>query len=34
MKDGKVIPEDDTLYAQITKKYLVDEINPKNRNLE
>ena len=32
-KDGKVIPEDDTLYAQITKKYLVDEINPKNRNL-
>ena len=33
IKDGKVIPEDDTLYAQITKKYLVDEINPKNRNL-
>ena len=22
IKDGKVIPEDDTLYAQITKKYL------------
>ena len=29
IKDGKVVPEDDTLYAQITKKYLVDEINPK-----
>ena len=26
IKDGKVVPEDDTLYAQITKKYLVDEI--------
>ena len=26
IKDGKVIPEDDTLYAQITKKYLDDEI--------
>ena len=34
IKDGKVVPEDDTLYAQITKKYLVDEINPKNRKVK
>ena len=34
IKDGKAVPEDDTLYAQITKKYLVDEINPKNRKVK
>lgn len=34
IKDGKVVPDDDTLYAQITKKYLVDEINPKNRKVK
>ena len=34
IKDGKVIPEDDTLYAQITKKYLVDEINPRTETLD
>lgn len=34
IKDGKVVPEDDTLYAQITKKYLVDEINPRKRKVK
>lgn len=34
IKEGKVIPEDDDLYAQITKKYLVDEINPRKRKVK
>lgn len=34
IKEGVVTPEDDTLYAQITKKYLVDEINPKARKVK
>lgn len=34
IKEGKVTPEDDTLYAQITRKYLVDEINPKMRKVK
>lgn len=34
IKEGKVIPEDDDLYALITKKYLVDDINPRNRKIK
>lgn len=34
IKEGKIVPENDELYAQITKKYLVDEINPKNRKMK
>lgn len=34
IKEGKVTPKDDDLYAQITKRYLVDEINPKNRKVK
>ena len=34
IKEGKVTPENDDLYAQITKKYLVDEINPQKRKMK
>lgn len=34
IKEGKVTPKDDDLYAKITKRYLVDEINPKNRKVK
>ena len=34
IKEGKITPKDDDLYAQITKRYLVDEINPKNRKVK
>lgn len=34
IKEGKVMPEDDDLYALITKKYLVDDINPRNRKIK
>ena len=34
IKEGKVTPKDDDLYERITKRYLVDEINPKNRKVK
>ena len=34
IKDGKVVPKDSELYDKITKRYLVDEINPKNRKMK
>lgn len=34
IKEGKVTPENEDLYATITKKYLADEINPKNRKMK
>ena len=34
IKDGKVTLENEDLYATITKKYLADEINPKNRKMK
>ena len=34
IRDGKVVPETDDLYERITKRYLVDEINPKNRKVK
>lgn len=34
IRDGKVTPAKDDLYERITKRYLVDEINPKNRKVK
>ena len=34
IKDGLVTPNDPNLYDVITKKYLVDEINPKQRKMK
>lgn len=34
IRDGKVVPETDDLYERITKRYLVDEINPKSRKVK
>ena len=34
INDGLVIPNDPNLYDVITKKYLVDEINPKQRKMK
>lgn len=34
IRDGKVLPEKDDLYERITKRYLVDEINPKSRKVK
>lgn len=34
IRDGKVVPEKDDLYERITKRYLVDEINPKSRKVK
>lgn len=34
IRDGKVTPKDDELYERITRRYLVDEINPKKRKVK
>lgn len=34
IKEEKVIPADETLYAQIIKRYLADEINPNHRKMK
>lgn len=34
IKTGKVKPKNESLYDIITKKYLVDEINPRNRKMK